>query len=938
MAHLRIARRSHHEPATMAIQAGTRVGGYEILSFIGKGGMGEIYLARQTSIGRDVALKILSPKLVAKDPKFAERFIAEAQAAGRLNHPNIIGVHDVGETMFNGLKIHYFSMEYVDGKNFRQIIDRDGALDSQTIAKVMTAMAEALGYAHSLGMIHRDIKPENIMITEDGRVKLADFGLAMQVDSAEATEVERDDAGRIKVMGTPLYMSPEQARGRTLDFNSDIYSLGATLFHFLTGRPPYRRKTSKDVMRAHVHEDVPDPADVVDCPDPWRALCMRMMAKRKQDRFESTDEFRAAVQEAIAGEQERRRGARRRGSTGHRQRRGGNPAPILIGIVVLIVAGVVIAMMMGGGPKPSRAPASNSTTENNTDQRPRSDTEQRIREAQSFVNALPKEPRQALNELTGVNGLRNAYYVSEPAALKILQDKEQELRAAVKELRQEFDQELTKTLDQAEQALSAGNLLSAQDILQSLTNQQINRSGDRYDQLLTELNKEWELATIDAINDIKDAVTPATVDARVNMATNRGITGGRLARIQDAAATKKREFETREQERQQAEQQRIQDLWGELTKQVDKHRSGNGYSDTPNYSALLQQINSTRSKLPAESTLAKHAMQLIEVCTLAQSVDQDLSNYLKEQAHPTTFPLNNKQEPAKITAFKSGRVDIALDYQTMNFSDRITSSKVPLLELLEASITSDQKELAATAFMWMWRAPEAIEQLSGPLNEHPVADAIASVDPEVYRLRNRLDIHQLFSTRQPESLKLFDSPRIELTKDSLRFTPTPRLTFTSDDFGRDNTLLAKAKLSHLDSALFVQRLKAPITIELLVKIHPQSRALFGFQQNDSGLFATTDYNYTSLATWKFTPQGNTRDHVKNNSNLVKQQMRLRLHINQDGMPSYSINGEALSGMDMHQYDPEQPIQFGLFSMQLRGETTGPIDLLELKVDAQSVAP
>ena len=264
--------------------------------------MGEIFRARQLSIGREVALKILSPELARRNPQFATSFVEEARSAGRLNHPNIVAVHDVGKIKHSEREeyLYYFSMEFVDGENLKQIIEREGVCPMPLLEKTMLGMVEALIYAESMSMIHRDIKPENIMVTKDGRIKLADFGLAQQMEG-EAAEADRDEQGRIKVMGTPRYMSPEQARGKPLDSRCDQYSLGATLYHLFTGSPPYRRDGSRATMKAHVADPIPDPNDIVRVSPAWRKICMRMMAKSPDDRFENAQQLKEAILLAMDG-------------------------------------------------------------------------------------------------------------------------------------------------------------------------------------------------------------------------------------------------------------------------------------------------------------------------------------------------------------------------------------------------------------------------------------------------------------------------------------------------------------------------------------------------------------------------------------------------------------------------------------------------------------
>jgi serine/threonine protein kinase len=291
------------QPASL-LAPGQVVAGYQVERLVGKGGMGEVYKARQLSMDREVALKILSPKLAQKDPSFAHRFVEEARAAGKLNHPNIIHVHDVGTSSLPDGKgeVHYFSMEFIAGRSLQEILERDKRLAPDQLALVMKGVSEALAFAAKIGIVHRDIKPDNIMITTDGQVKVADLGLATSSQTGDDHQPERDEKGRAKVMGTPLYISPEQARALPVDFRSDQYSLGATLFHFLTGEPPYRGADGKAIMRAHVVEPVPDPADrLPEVDEPWRQICLRLLAKLPEERFNDPAELVEAVDAAANG-------------------------------------------------------------------------------------------------------------------------------------------------------------------------------------------------------------------------------------------------------------------------------------------------------------------------------------------------------------------------------------------------------------------------------------------------------------------------------------------------------------------------------------------------------------------------------------------------------------------------------------------------------------
>lgn len=210
----------------------------EILGFVGKGGMGAVYKARQPNLDRVVALKILPPE-VARDPAFAERFLREARALARLSHPNVVAVYDFGEA--DGL--YYFMMEYVDGANLRQTI-RVGKLSPNEALAIVPQICEALQFAHDAGVVHRDIKPENILIDQKGRVKIADFGLAKIISGEDATSPERPFTltGTHQVMGTIHYMAPEQVEGtHAVDHRADIYSLGVVFYEMLTGELPIGR-------------------------------------------------------------------------------------------------------------------------------------------------------------------------------------------------------------------------------------------------------------------------------------------------------------------------------------------------------------------------------------------------------------------------------------------------------------------------------------------------------------------------------------------------------------------------------------------------------------------------------------------------------------------------------------------------------------------------
>ncbi|MCX8016277.1 MAG: protein kinase [Rhodocyclaceae bacterium] len=265
---------------------------YEVRERLGEGGMGIVFKAVQRSMERIVALKILSPRY-ARKPQFVEQFVREARAAGQLSHPNIIQVHEVGSD--NG--IHYFSMEFVDGPTCMQRLREHGPLTVEEALHIVRQVASALAYAHEHRIIHYDIKPDNILLAPGNLVKLADLGISKTFE-----EVERAPSEQARIMGTPHYLAPEAGRGQPTDHRVDIYALGATLYHLLTGKTPYHGTSAADIIRAHIHEPLPPLQDLnPDVPDTVCAFVERMMAKRPEDRYGSAAEVIAEIDRLQSG-------------------------------------------------------------------------------------------------------------------------------------------------------------------------------------------------------------------------------------------------------------------------------------------------------------------------------------------------------------------------------------------------------------------------------------------------------------------------------------------------------------------------------------------------------------------------------------------------------------------------------------------------------------
>ncbi len=262
-----------------------QIPGYQVIGKIGKGSMGVVYKAKQMSVDRVVAIKILLDSL-AQNREFIKRFEREAKIAARLSHNNIVNAIDAGEVDGH----YFFVMEYVEGETIKDRLDKNKTFDEKECLRIITAVAEALKHAHSRGLIHRDVKPENIILTHDGNVKLADLGLARITDDEKWGLSEAGMA-----IGTPYYISPEQVRGQTnIDIRADIYSLGATLYHMVTGRVPYGGETPNDVMRKHV-----DPKVNIVPPDHLNTslsaglgmVVETMMAKNREQRYQTPDDL-----------------------------------------------------------------------------------------------------------------------------------------------------------------------------------------------------------------------------------------------------------------------------------------------------------------------------------------------------------------------------------------------------------------------------------------------------------------------------------------------------------------------------------------------------------------------------------------------------------------------------------------------------------------------
>ncbi len=266
---------------------------YELHRRIARGGMADVFLARDSLLDRPVAVKVLFPEF-ATDPTFVQRFRREAQAAANLSHPNIVSVYDWGEE--GGT--YFIVMEYIEGRSLAQIIKDEGRLHPDRAADITADVAAALGFAHRNGVVHRDVKPGNVIISPTGQVNVADFGIARAVSNQE----NLTQAGT--VMGTATYFSPEQARGESVDPRSDVYSLGVVLYEMLTGRPPFTGDSPVSVAYKHVQETPQPPrARNRDIPPALEAVVLKAMAKNTADRYASAEDLRADLRRFREGSQ-----------------------------------------------------------------------------------------------------------------------------------------------------------------------------------------------------------------------------------------------------------------------------------------------------------------------------------------------------------------------------------------------------------------------------------------------------------------------------------------------------------------------------------------------------------------------------------------------------------------------------------------------------------
>ncbi|MGW4941100.1 Stk1 family PASTA domain-containing Ser/Thr kinase [Actinoplanes sp. NPDC004185] len=281
----------------MTAQARLLGGRYQVGELLGYGGMAEVHKGRDLRLGRDVAIKMLRTDL-ARDATFQERFRREAQNSAALNHPAIVAVYDTGEEVSStGEKLPFIVMEFVNGRTLKEVLAAEQRIQPRKALEIIADICAALEFSHRHGIIHRDIKPGNVMITQNGQVKVMDFGIARALASGATTMTQTS-----AVIGTAQYLSPEQARGESVDARSDVYAAGCVLFELLVGHPPFVGDSPVSVAYQHVREDPKAPSDINrEVPPDVDAIVLKALAKNPLNRYQSAQEMRADALRAVAG-------------------------------------------------------------------------------------------------------------------------------------------------------------------------------------------------------------------------------------------------------------------------------------------------------------------------------------------------------------------------------------------------------------------------------------------------------------------------------------------------------------------------------------------------------------------------------------------------------------------------------------------------------------
>ncbi|HYF01143.1 MAG TPA: serine/threonine-protein kinase [Planctomycetota bacterium] len=337
------------QPGSVDRLLGRVIGHCRLIKRLGRGGMGDVYLGLHQELQKSVAVKILPPDVTRSDELLA-RFRREAEAAARVDHPNIVEVYDIG--CDQGL--HYIIMGYVDGRSLQDLIDERKGLEAREAARIAMEIARGLQAVHADNIIHRDIKPANVLLSNKGEVKIVDFGLAF--DAEDKTTLTVTGA----IMGTPWYLSPEQAEGRRADRRSDLYSLGVVLYILATGERPFTGETHMSVLYKQIHETPQDPRLInSDVPAELAEIILRAMAKKPERRYQTADEFASDLSHFLRGTYVRRTGpSAMPDPVRKKRRRSALLTTVFVSWIVGLIGAVLATFVVGPTSHPAVAPAS----------------------------------------------------------------------------------------------------------------------------------------------------------------------------------------------------------------------------------------------------------------------------------------------------------------------------------------------------------------------------------------------------------------------------------------------------------------------------------------------------------------------------------------------------------------------------------------------------
>jgi len=605
------------------------IGNCEVLEKVGQGGMGTVFRARQKSLDRIVALKILPPS-VAKDATFIDRFQREARASAKLSHPHVVNGIDVGQDAATGL--WYFVMEFVDGPSLKDVQKKRGILPEEEALKITRQIASALDCLAAHGMVHRDIKPDNIMLTERGDAKLADLGLAK--DLKEDSSLTQ--SGR--AVGTPYYMSPEQVRGETtgIDIRTDIYALGGTLFHLITGRPPFQGETSAVIMAKHL-TDTPPLANKVNgsVTEGCARMIVRMMQKKKEDRVQSPRELMDIIDKVMAGEYAMTTGARSaiRG-TGPRQpvkprtaQHEKVPAKFplmpIAAVGALALMGAAAYFMMGDKKPVASAQPDNGKTPGRTEVAPKKPevAEHKNPSSTATVAKPSASPSAQKGPATALLDAARKYEEQNPTAIdEILRHYKEAAKraantpeaagvtaavekaiAAVEARRNTAADEVWKDIEtQVQAASNGGDIDSALEVVAKLPEAYAGVLTDRAEALATRLRDGADTKIGAALKAAEDAIARAEpqagLDALAAVETTRY-----APRAESVKAMKERLTEELANVAQLKDRREIRDARMRLNEHLAKFEK-----------ALLEERNLAQAKTLAEETVKDAALKPIE--------------------------------------------------------------------------------------------------------------------------------------------------------------------------------------------------------------------------------------------------------------------------------------------------------------------------------------